>query len=76
MNTMENMVKRKNDSFRNNLFCLVCLTTTVEPQPLRRLITPLLGVFAQAFFEKACVAPFDHAVFGQAFFKKGCDHAG
>jgi hypothetical protein len=29
---------------------------------LRRLITPLSGVFAQAFFEKVC---------GQAFFEKG-----
>jgi hypothetical protein len=44
---------------------------------LRRFITPIglgirnsnsnvVGVFAQAFFEKAC---------GQAVFQKGCDHA-
>jgi len=33
-----------------------------QSQALRRLTTPLLGVFAQAFFEKACVAPLDHAV--------------
>jgi hypothetical protein len=28
---------------------------------LRRFITPFLGVFDQAFFEKACVAPVYHA---------------
>jgi hypothetical protein len=32
-----------------------------QAQPLRRLITPLPGVFDQTFFEKVC---------GQAFFKK------
>jgi hypothetical protein len=31
---------------------------------LRHLITPLLGVFDQAFFEKAC---------GQAYFEKACE---
>jgi hypothetical protein len=35
-----------------------------QTQPLRRLITPLPGVFAQAFFEKAC---------DQTFFEKACD---
>jgi hypothetical protein len=29
---------------------------------LRRLITPLFGVFDQTFFEKVCVTPVDHAV--------------
>jgi hypothetical protein len=52
------------------------LTTTVVPQPLRRLITPIgFGdkslkinptVFDQTFSQKVC---------GQAFFEKGCDHA-
>jgi hypothetical protein len=33
----------------------ICLSATIELKPLRRLTTPLLlGVFAQAFFEKAC----------------------
>jgi hypothetical protein len=60
---------------------------TVVPQALRRFITPPLGVFGQAFFQKGCaetVAPVYHAVsrvfdktfsqkvFGQAFFQKGC----
>jgi hypothetical protein len=54
---------------------------TVGPQPLRRFITPLPGFFNQAFFEKVCVAPVDHAdhakigVFAQAFFEKACDQA-
>jgi hypothetical protein len=34
-----------------------------QPQPLRRLITPLLRVFDQTFFEKVCE---------QAFFIKIC----
>jgi hypothetical protein len=38
-------------------------SSTAEPQPLRRLITPLLGVFDQTFFEKVCE---------QAFFEKVC----
>jgi hypothetical protein len=43
---------------------------------LRRLITPLLGVFDQTFFEKVCDQAFsqkfavDYAVFAQAFSKK------
>ncbi|RXA18011.1 hypothetical protein EQO05_11345 [Methanosarcina sp. MSH10X1] len=47
---------------------------------LRRFITPLRGdFFAQAFFEKACVLPVDHApvtpvdkacVFDKTFFEK------
>ena len=41
-------------------------SSTAEPQPLRRLITPLLGVFDQTFFEKVCE---------QAFFEKVCEQA-
>jgi hypothetical protein len=47
---------------------------TVGPKPLRRFITPFQGVFDQTFFEKACVAPFDHAVvrgFRSSLFLKG-----
>ena len=45
-------------------------STAVELQPLRRLITPLIEVFAQAFLKKAC----DHAAsrgFRSALFSKG-----
>jgi len=42
-------------------------TVFAQAQPLRRLITPLLGVFAQAFFEKACVTPFSIKPFLKRF---------
>jgi hypothetical protein len=41
-------------------------------QALRRLTTPLPGVFGQAFFEKGCDKTFFEKVFGQAFFEKVC----
>jgi len=35
-------------------FSLKPFLKRLAPQPLHRLITPSLRVFAQAFFEKAC----------------------
>ncbi|PAV12000.1 hypothetical protein ASJ81_08160 [Methanosarcina spelaei] len=50
---------------------------TVDPQPLRRLITPI--GFGDKFFKSKRYLVFDQSfsekVYAQAFFEKACDHA-
>jgi len=47
------------------------LSSTVDPQPLRRLITPLPGEEFRALFS---LKPFLKRLAGKQFFEKACDH--